>query len=101
MIPRLQRFYGGDPAAWLDCPFALLRAYADQLPKLAAQDQLSQIASVSVGTNNAKKAQSRRIQRNLQKEARRGQRAKPVSRATLAAYGIQFEEVAVNERQPG
>lgn len=63
MIPRLQRFYGN--IDWLNIPSKIVNAYAAMMPILEAEEQLTMINNVGVGTGSMKKEDSERIMREL------------------------------------
>src|SRR5512139_404025 len=49
ILARLQRFYGGEPEAWLTrVPVALIRAYARMLPRLRAAEAIHDADVVAV-----------------------------------------------------
>lgn len=93
MIPKLQRYYGGHPNAWLyDVPVALLRAYAKQMLSEQAQEELTMIESVAVGAGSMEKQRRSSVIRRLQR-AVDDRPAKPAEPDELRALGITVEEV--------
>ena len=52
IIPRLQRFYGGNPGEWLSLPVGTIELFAKMLPRLRAEENIEawQIASTAAGT---------------------------------------------------
>lgn len=75
-------------------PYALLRAYLEQLPALHAEDQLDAIQAATLP--HAKRSVAKEHIRDLRKTVRRGQpRRRPVkaSARDLAALGIAVREV--------
>ncbi len=69
IIPRLQRFYGGNITDWLNIPFKLLNAYATMLPIIEAGESLSNITTHAVASGSIKTDESKRIMDRLQKQA--------------------------------
>lgn len=85
----MARFYGGPVGQWLDTPICLIRACADQLPRLQASEQLSAISASAMGAGRVKKSAADKARRQLEKAARKGERAQPVSPGVLGAHGIR------------
>ena len=94
-MPRLQRFYGGDPRFWLDeAPVAIVRAYAAMLPRLEAEEALRGWGLAMLGAGRVSAAAARRKERELMRAAH-GRAARP-ARATpqaMAMMGIAVEIV--------
>lgn len=69
-MPELQRFYGGDPMAWLaTMPIAVVRAYQAMLPRLEAQESLTAAQRTSVGTGRYKPEEAQRLIRAWQRRS--------------------------------
>ena len=68
ILPRLQRFYGGNITDWLNIPFKLLNAYATMLPIIEAEESLSTITIHAVASGSIKADESKRIMNKLQKQ---------------------------------
>lgn len=91
MIPRLQRFFGGDPAWWLyEAPGALVRAFMAMLPRLDAEEALGRASVQALGSGSMKKRDAMKLERQLRRAANGGAsvRAARPSTAQLAMMGI-------------
>lgn len=94
-MPRLVRFYGGDPLRWLaELPLGIVRACSRMLPKLEAEEAESALAVRSGRlTDEGFASYMRRWAKSREGDAggRPGQRLSP---AQLAAHGIGFRRIA-------
>ena len=70
LIPRLQRFYGGDPGQWLRLPLALIHWYADALAPLQAEECLRQMTIVAMGSGSMDQDEWKDIKRRWEETAR-------------------------------
>lgn len=92
MVPALQRFYGGEPRAWLGMPMGVLELYAEQLPALRAREALHDATVVALGSGRLKDAD--RVRRAWRREAGLAPRPKRAAApADTAAYGIGVKRV--------
>lgn len=89
MIARLQRFYGGPPAAWLHLPVPVLRAYSEMLPRLQAEETLARVSSGAAAAGTLRQEELSRYLAGLERTA--GRRARPADAAALASMGIRVE----------
>lgn len=93
-VARLQRFYGGEPAAWLDLPGWLLRAFGELLPVLRAEEALEAVSVLAVGTGAARRQDAQAAIRRWHREASRAGGGEDVrtspegARNLMAAMGI-------------
>ena len=69
MIPQLQRFYGGDPAIWLNMPFDYFMLYVEEIDRIKAQETLSLIKSISLGNGLMKTPDYSRTMNQLERTA--------------------------------
>lgn len=87
----MQRFYGGDPAGWLDMPMGMLEAYSRMLPRIEAQESLRAIDNTAAGMGTMKKEDQRAYRRALARIAQpsmgeeRESRGKKIGKQELAA----------------
>lgn len=91
-MPRLVRFYGGDPWRWLaELPLGIVRACARMLPTLEAEEAF---AALAVRTGSLKEDGFNGFLRRWNKaiESMRGPAARPHP-TQLAAAGIGFRRV--------
>ena len=105
MIPRLQRFYGGNPERWHEIPVWLLVAYNAMLPRLQAEETLAQLGLMQAGggRHTAEKDLKAYV-RNLERQARggwepRARRLKSLS--SLRSLGIQVVRTPKTQRAEG
>lgn len=70
MIPRLQRFYGGDPERWLEIPSWLFWVYARMEPVLFARESIHRINETSAAYGTMEEQGRREFQRNLMELSR-------------------------------
>lgn len=56
MIARLQRFYGGDPLAWLRMPLVVLRSYVDNITPLRSGENLDATTVAALGSGHVKQS---------------------------------------------
>ena len=71
-------------------PIALLRSYAEVLPRLQAEETLDRAASVALGSGTMKKGQAASMRQRLERQIRGPQwRPKPARPDQLAAMGIR------------
>lgn len=90
----MQKFYGGNITEWFHVSMSILRIYLEMLPVLQAEEQLSQINLIAIGTGAMDPEDSREIIRELYKQL--GQDNKPTFeqvRAQMIAAGIEYIEV--------
>lgn len=101
VIPRLQRFYGGSPTDWLDCPYYLLSAYLAMLPRLQAEESLRHITLGSIASGTSKKEHVKDVVRELRSmlgdEQRNQKRSFPAKQAVLQQAGIPIRTVPVTK----
>lgn len=96
MIPRLQRFYGGDPERWLEIPVPVLAAYAEMYLRLDAEDRQARITDTGLGFGNVEETEAREVMATLARLT--GRKARPADRGELAAMGIAIETSEPPER---
>lgn len=70
MIPRLQRFYGGN-IDWLNISFKMLNAYMIMLPIIQAEESLLSININAVAGGNLKKEDNTKIINALNEQAQK------------------------------
>lgn len=94
----MQRFYGGDPASWLDMSVRLFVLYVGEIDRIKAQETLSLINSISLGNGLMKDHDYHRITNRLELAANGGKREKSVHATPdmLAEIGIGQEKVKRN-----
>lgn len=99
MIPRLQRFYGGELMAWLTrVPIGLMRACLTMLPRLQAEEALTARTAVALGTGSYERSDAREItdtwlQQAQAPRAGRGRPAPAASPEALSGVGIGYQVV--------
>jgi hypothetical protein len=90
LIARLQRFYGGDPMAWLNMPGEVLRAYATNLAKIQAGEALASITYARIADAGTMKLTSARQAAQRLEKATAPQK-RPADPRRLRAAGIKVE----------
>ena len=89
------RFYGGRPSDWAAMPLRMARACMSAMPRLKAQETLSLMTAVALGTGSMKKVDLERTLREMRRQAGYSAAQKPASleelKTRLAAMGIGFE----------
>jgi hypothetical protein len=71
LIPRLQRFYGGNPAKWLELPGWLFWVYARMMPVIHARESIHRINEMIYAAGNMKEESGRAFIGDLQRIAAR------------------------------
>lgn len=69
MIPRLQKFYAGDPERWWQMPVALLRVFVRMLPQLMAEHALQETRQHMIASGNMKPSSAESIIRQWERAA--------------------------------
>lgn len=69
MIPSLQRFYGGSPQDWFELGQEKLRAFAEMLPILQAQESLRSVTEIGIAFAPKESTQARRLRRQWERIA--------------------------------
>ncbi len=54
-MPALQRFYGGNPDAWLEMPLNLLRIFSNEMQELRARESLNMLTIMSLAFGGVEK----------------------------------------------
>ena len=100
LLPRLTRFYGIGPSDFLRLPVGLFRRYVEMLPRLIAEESLTAMQRVAMGSGNMKEQDAKRIGQSWERmanpkpEAFQKTKADP---AAMAAAGIKVKAVKRNE----
>lgn len=96
-MPALQRFYGGDPDAWLEMPLNLLRIFSNEMQRLRARESLNMLTIVSLAFGGVEQKQADTIMRNWHnlvgddKPKTRPRRHPDELAVDLASLGIRVE----------
>jgi hypothetical protein len=99
VLPRLVRFYGGDPMMWLErLPIRIVRDFAEMLPRLQAEESLLTADRVALGAGTLKQDAARELGRRWERATRdpgaRDSRARvKLTPGDLAAMGIRYKVV--------
>ena len=92
----MQRFYGGS-VDWLNIPYKIVNAYAAMMPVLEAEEQLSRITAIGMGTGSMKKEDAGSIMRQLKEQAESRKHGRELSTTakliSLSGMGIQVVDL--------
>lgn len=72
----------------------MLKAYAQMLPRLQAEEALRQITLNSVASGNVKQGKVKSLTRELRKQASAGRKSKPADPKVLQQIGIKVKHVS-------
>ena len=102
LLPRLTRFYGVGPSDFISLPVGIFMAYVEMMPRLTAEESLTAMRRVAMGSGNMEKDVAKGIVREWRQMAAGNQdnREKPrktVDRGAMAAAGIKVKAVKRNE----
>lgn len=97
------RFYGGDPMTWLSrTPLLVLRAHVVMMHRLKAEESLTAMTEVAMGSGTKKADAAERQLRHWQRAARGGrQRAVAATPAALARVGVGLRRVPGRAKTKG
>ena len=90
-IPRLQRFYGGDPERWPDIPLLLLASYVRSEGYLSDLEQIDRVAAANpyLKTHQIETMRNRAERRNPSPQRAAAMPA-AVKKATLLSLGFEI-----------
>src|SRR5688500_3605156 len=91
LLPHLSRFYG--PHDWLSMPTSLLNAYAEQLPRISAEESLQAAERIAVGSGTLKRGVDRRISDGWTRQA--GQRRLVIRPKSAQMYQAQMSALGI------
>ena len=93
-MPRLVRFYGGDPMTWLEgTPSAVITACLEMLPKLEAEEQIDGVNVTVLGSGNAEADSARVLKQKMEIAAAGRAGRKKADPGVLAAQGFAVRRV--------
>ena len=89
-IPRLQRFYGGDPERWPDIPLLLLASYVRSEGYLSDLEQIDRVVAASPHLKNRQiETMRNRVERRNPSPQRAAAMPAAVKKAALISLGFE------------
>ena len=90
-IPRLQRFYGGDPERWPDIPLLLLASYVRSEGYLSDLEQIDRVVAASPHLKNHQiETMRNRVERRNPSPQRAAAMPAAVKKAALISLGFEI-----------